>query len=570
MSSASRLRSVLVAAALGLSALPISAQEDRGLAGAYLAARHASAFSDFEAAATYYTRALTRDPGNAELIENAMLAYVGLGQVDRAVPLARKLQDSGTDSQISSMILLTEQLGDEDYEGALAAIADGATVGPLVDGLVTAWADIGTGDTDAALPAFDEAASTTGLQSFGLYHKALALAVIGDFEAAQTILSGESGSPLRLTRRGAMAQAQILSQLGRNADAIELIDSGFGDDLDPGLAELRSRLDSGDTVPFTLIGDAKDGLAEVFYTVAGALNGEATDSYTLLYTRIAEFLRPDHVDAILLSAALLEAQDRHALATAAYDRVPRDDPAFHAAEIGRAAALSAQGKTDAAIEVLEQLSEARGDQPPVWVTLGDSLRSEERYAEAVEAYDRAIELFGEPEPAHWIVYYARAISYERIDDFASAEPDFRMALELNPGQPQVLNYLGYSYIEKNENLDEAMDMIEEAVAARPEDGYITDSLGWGLFRLGRYDEAVGHMERAAALTPVDPIINDHLGDVYWAVGREIEAQFQWHRALSFDPDPDEAERIRRKLEVGLDEVLEEEGADPLDMADGED
>jgi tetratricopeptide (TPR) repeat protein len=92
-----------------------------------------------------------------------------------------------------------------------------------------------------------------------------------------------------------------------------------------------------------------------------------------------------------------------------------------------------------------------------------------------------------------------------------------------------------------------------------------------MYRLGRYDEAVGNMERAAELMPIDPVVNDHLGDVYWAVGRKLEAQFQWKRALSFidyenvsdEADPD---RIRRKLEVGLDQVLVEEGAPPLSVA----
>jgi tetratricopeptide (TPR) repeat protein len=136
-----------------------------------------------------------------------------------------------------------------------------------------------------------------------------------------------------------------------------------------------------------------------------------------------------------------------------------------------------------------------------------------------------------------------------------------------------LNYLGYSLVEKRKNLDEALDMIERAVAARPDSGYIVDSLGWVLYRLGRYDEAVGHMERAVELMPVDPVVNDHLGDVFWAVGRKREAEFQWKRALSFiragegdgEADPD---RIRRKLEVGLDVVLAEEGAEPLKVANG--
>ena len=96
-----------------------------------------------------------------------------------------------------------------------------------------------------------------------------------------------------------------------------------------------------------------------------------------------------------------------------------------------------------------------------------------------------------------------------------------------------------------------------------------DSLGWVLYRLGRYEEAVGHMELAVELEAVDPIVNDHLGDVYWAVGRYREARFQWNRALSFDPEEKEADRIRRKLEVGLDQVLEEEGAPPLKLTKDE-
>ena len=146
-----------------------------------------------------------------------------------------------------------------------------------------------------------------------------------------------------------------------------------------------------------------------------------------------------------------------------------------------------------------------------------------------------------------------------------ADADFRKALELNPDQPLVLNYLGYSLVERGEKLDEALGMIQRAVAAQPDSGYIVDSLAWALFTLGRYSEALDPMERASILEPVDPIVTDHLGDVYWAVGRKLEAEFQWHRALSFDPEEEQATRIRRKLEIGLDAVLAEEGALPLDQ-----
>jgi len=285
-----------------------------------------------------------------------------------------------------------------------------------------------------------------------------------------------------------------------------------------------------------------------------------------LYSRAAEHLRPDHIEAILMSAAFLEELEQYDLAKATYDRVPRDDPAFHAAELGRAAALRRAGREDAAIEVLRQLQETHGELPTVHVTLGDVFRRLERYDEAGAAYDKAINLFASESRNQWFAYYVRAITRERTDRWAEAETDFRKALELNPNQPQVLNYLGYSLVEKNIKLEEALAMIEKAVEAEPNSGYIVDSLGWVLFRMGKYDQAVGHLERAAELEAVDPIVNDHLGDVFWAVGRKIEAEFQWNRALSFEPTEEDAKRIRRKLEVGLDAVLEEEGEPALQLA----
>ena len=176
------------------------------------------------------------------------------------------------------------------------------------------------------------------------------------------------------------------------------------------------------------------------------------------------------------------------------------------------------------------------------------------------AYDAAIALVPDPQPVHWVLYYTRGISNERAGNWPAAEADFREALVLSPDQPMVLNYLGYSLVEQGRDLDEALDMIERAVAGQPDDGYITDSLGWVLYRMGRYEEAVPHMLRAVELTPDDPIINDHLGDVLWKVGRIREAEFQWRRALSFGPAPDlDMDRVRRKLEVGLDQVISEAG-----------
>ena len=196
----------------------------------------------------------------------------------------------------------------------------------------------------------------------------------------------------------------------------------------------------------------------------------------------------------------------------------------------------------------------------IFVSLGDLYRRSERFEDAAEAYTRAIDLIDAPSANDWRTFYVRGIAHERMGAWEKAEADFRQSLSLSPDQPLVLNYLGYSLVEMNLKIDEAKSMIERAVAGDPGNGYITDSLGWVLYKTGDYEAAVPHMERAAELLPNDPIINDHLGDVLWKVGRKTEAVFQWKRALSFEPEEDEAERIRRKLDVGLDVVLEEEAA----------
>ena len=548
-------------------ALPAQAED----AGGYLAARSAIVASDFAEAAQYYARALVRDPGNVSLLENAATAYLGLGDLDRAAPIARRLIQSGADSQLSGLILFGDAARNGNWNIIGQDLDAGQTVGPLFDGLARAWALVGDGRMTDAIAAFDEVGNSQGVEAFGLYHKALALAAVGDFEGSAEIFSGESGNTIRLTRRGLIAYVEVLSQLERNADALELIGATFGSNLDPYLEDVVRRLQADEVLPFTTVRSAQDGMSEVYYSIASALQGEAQQAYTLLYSRMAVALRPDHIDALLMTAELLEDLERYDLATEVYDTVPRDDPSFHAAELGRAEALRRSGREDAAIEVLRQLTESHGELPLVHVTLGDTLRGMERFEESIKPYDDALALIETPEEQHWIVYFARGISHERTGEWDKAEADFRKALELRPEQPQVMNYLGYSFLEMQTNYEEALDLIERAVALRPDSGYIIDSLGWGLYRLGRYDEAVVHMEKAVELMPIDPVVNDHLGDVYWAVGRKREAEFQWHRALSFidhedasgDIDP---ERVRRKLEVGLDRVLQEEGAPPLRVA----
>lgn len=537
-----------------------------GTSGSYLAARQASIQNDYVQAAEYFTRALALDPGNPSLMEAVISSNINSGRTDRAWPVARRMVDSGLDSQIANLALLVQMAAEGNFDALRASLDDGESVGALVDGLAHAWATFAEGDVAAALAGFDAAASQPGLDSFARVHKAMALAAVGDFEGADEILSGRATGPLQVSPRSILAHAQVLAELDRRDDAVALIDDVFGANPDPLFVSLRADLLDGAPVSYDVARTGAEGIGEVLHAVGAALTGEAAPGFALIYARLAAFLNPANSDAVLLSAALLEEMGQYDLATRAYDTVSPDHPAYVQAEIGRAQALRDAGRADAAVEALTQLARRHPDLRIVHYRLGDLLRGLDRHAEATPAYDRAIDLTPEPGRQDWPLFFSRGITLERTDRWPEAEADFRLALDLEPGQPQVLNYLGYSLVEMQIKLDEALDMIERAVAARPDDGYITDSLGWVLYRLGRYDEAIVHMERAVELQPVDPIINDHLGDVLWAVGRQTEARFQWHRAMSFDPEPEDAARIRRKLEIGLDAVLAEEGAEPLAVA----
>jgi tetratricopeptide (TPR) repeat protein len=547
---------------------PATAQEP---AGAYLAGRAATYDSDFAAAANYYTQALVRDPQNAVLMESVVFAQMALGELKRAHPVAQRMWDDGINSQIANMVMVGGFTQTQDYQALLDRDPERHGIGPLVDGLVTAWAHLGAGNVTQAMAEFDRVAEDEGLRLFAQYHRALALASVGDYEASEAMFAADDGRLSKITRRAVLARVQVLSQLDRNDQAMTFLTDAFGTQLDPALTVIYSRLTDGETLPFIQAASVTDGIAEVFYTVASALSGEAADDYVLVYARMASVLSPDHIDSVLLSADLLEKLGRYDLSVATYKLVQPGHPDYHAAEMGRAEALRRAAKPDAAIEVLEQLTREFPNQANVYSSLGDLLRQQEDYSRAVTAYDTALSILDQENASSWFILYARGISHERLQNWDQAEADFRAALALNPDRPEVLNYLGYSLVEKQIKLDEALGMIERAVAARPDSGYIRDSLGWVLYRLGRYDEASAHMEQAVALMPVDPVVNDHLGDVFWAVGRYLEAEFQWKRALSFvDPEDTDSEadpdRIRRKLEIGLDQVLSEEGAEPLKMA----
>lgn len=554
-----RLSALLIAAAL--TGAPAGAQVGpNGIdqAGAYLAARQAAADKDFAAAAAWHDRALLADPGNPVLLEGAVTAHLALGELGAAAKAGQKLLDGGKPNQIAWLAVLAERVQAGDFAAVLQGQKEGQSIGALVDRLIEAWAEVGTGKMSDALADFDAIMAEPGTGAFGLYHKALALAASGDFEGADALLSSPEAAGVMSLRRAVLAHAQILSQLERNADAVALIDRTAGPRPDATATDLRRRLAAGEPVPFTAARSAVDGMAEVFFTLATALNTEADQTYVLLYARTALALRPDHVDAALMSAGILESLNQFSLASAVFAQVPDSDPAALAARIGQADAAIRLGQVDEAVSLLQDLAARHPEAIEVHTALGDALRRQERCDLAIAAYSTAIALVPEPQAGHWPLFYKRAGCHVRLDQWDKAEEDFSFGLTLAPDEPRLLNELGYTWVDRGENLEKALEMIQRAVAKAPDTGYIVDSLAWAYYRLGRFEEAVAPQEKAALLMPLDPIITDHLGDIYWMVGRKREAMFQWRRALSFEPEEKDKARILRKLDVGLDTVLEEE------------
>ncbi|MFT6226743.1 MAG: tetratricopeptide (TPR) repeat protein [Paracoccaceae bacterium] len=551
-------RAILALALTGFAGAEVHAAS-RSLAGSYLSARHATQRNDLAAASEYWTQALALSPSNDRLREQALNFKVMAGDLTIAATLAEALFRRDPEHRLANLTLVADAFSSASFDAALDRIetsAEGAFP-PLLSSLLSGWAQTGRGDRAAAEAAF---AVGTGdgnamYDLFGGYHSGLALMTFGDFDAAAEVFARTAeaigGGGARLARAHGIA----LEAAGRPDEAKALwqdaIDNGRADVL---LSAELERLEAGK--PGALpVRSARSGAAEAMFSIAGALSQERGGPAALLYGQLALSLRPELHEARLLVGELLDAQSQHAMAAASFAAVPRTSPFHVSAEIGRAEALRQMEREPEAIVALQVLSESYPDALQAHIALGDLLRREERFAEAAVAYTRALDLVPNPQERHWALFYERGIALERSGEWDGAEADFLKALELQPEQPLALNYLGYSWVEQNRNLVEALSMIERAVAQRPDDGYITDSLGWVLYRMGEHDKAVPLLERAVELTPVDPVINDHLGDALWMVGRKREAEFQWRRALSFKPDEDEAERIRNKLARGLDAVL---------------
>jgi tetratricopeptide (TPR) repeat protein len=519
--------------------------------GGFMAGQQAMKDLRTAEAARYFTDVAEVEWDNPLLVERAFVAQAADGQIDKAAATAKHLMDLQPGSELAELVIATEALKQRRYgtvERQLEQMAQDSFSG-ITAGILRGWALVGEGRGDEA-EAFMQRLGADGLEDFLLFHQALMAELSGDTELAlgyaERAFDAEPYIP-----RIAEAYARLLATNGDPEAAIDVLDEFEAQGLNhPTTTRLREIIDAGER-PSAYPASVQVGAAEMFHGIGAALSRDGSPDLALVFLRLAHYLDPAGEVIPMSIGELLDIAEQHEAANALYDAIPASSAMKPTAVVRIAQNLDAQGDRDEAIRRLRNIVSLNPEDLTAVTALGDLLSTNEDWLEAAEAYTTALDLAAPEDAADWGLHYVRGIAYERGGDWAKAEADLQKALELNPDQPSVLNYLGYSWIDMDMNLDEALGMIEKAVEARPQDGYIIDSLGWAFYKLGRLDEAVTTLERAVSLLPNDPELNDHLGDAYWRVGREREARFQWNIAQSVDTIGKVAARAAPKLENGL-------------------
>lgn len=531
----------------------VGVYEATTISGLFLAAALAETERDVPSAADFYRQAYELDPTSNRFLQSAFTMELADGRMTGALDLAAILAASG-DTGMSRLTLALDAVRQRSYRVALRELETYQTdgFGDLVSVLIGAWALHGSGDTEAALASLDTLDGPAWVELYSTYHAGMIRLASGDAAGAlqnlEEAYSTDAGA-LRLVQ----GYAQALIANGQQEEAIEVLNGFLA--LAPVNAVIKADLEAaqdGRALEHR-VSTPQQGAAEVLYGLGLALGQDGAEEVGAIYLNLALFTRENHTLARFGLARVYEDLELWERAIETYDGMDDGHPLKHTAEIRLGVLLDQLERPDEADAHLQALIDANPNDLEAISTFGSVLRFRQDFEQAADIYTLGIDtLNGDPRSEHWTLFYQRGITFERTERWTQAEADFLTALDLSPQQPDVMNYLAYTWVDRGEHLERSIDMLEQAVEMRPDAGYIVDSLGWVYFRLGRFDDAVEQLERAVILDPSQGVIHDHLGDAYWMVGRRLEARFQWSHARDFD-DTDEVddETIVRKLQRGL-------------------
>ena len=533
---------------------------DASLYGLFLAGEAALDRGSSVDAAGFLGRASEIEP-DPYLKERAFTAAVVAGEIDRAaaVPLVAG-QGSLAADRLDRLVRAVEALATNHPAQSYALLTGEPPAGQTAQAVVllAPWAAAAAGDWTAALtPAPATATDAPQLTVlFAAFDRSRLLERNGRLGEAETLLKTLSANPDDVAF--VLGYGAFLERRGRRTEAVALYDRTLARTRDVDVVAARDRAKAGRPAPTQP--SLQEGAGEALLAPAATLISRRQPELGLALMRLALRLDPKLDDAwMAVGDAMAAAGDADA-AAGAYRQIAASSSKYGDAESRLAWILQKAGDSDGALTMARSWLERSKNDPEALSLYGDLLRENGRFEESVEVMDRLIAQNGAGEVEPWRLYFLRGISFEQSGRWDKAEPDLEQALKLNPAEPEIMNYLGFGWANRSQHLDQALELLQKAVALRPNSGEIRDSLGWAKYRQGHYADAVRDLERAVGLAPAEPDVNDHLGDAYWRVGRKLEAEFQWRRVLSLNPDEKLKAAVDAKLQGGLDAVAASPGA----------
>ncbi len=518
--------------------------------GLYLAGQAALDQGRGGEAAGFFAQAARQDTDTSSIKIHAFVAALVSGDIARAASLAPGPDDGSISEQRLGRLTRAVEALAENHGGEAQTLLSTPPLSPPDDAatrLLLPWAAADAGDWKTALAAPD-ANDDHLVAQVSLLDQALLYEHRGDIGHAGQVfgklLTQSDGAGLYTTAYG-----EFLQRHGHTATAINLYQAALKGDANNALVQdALTRAKAGRAPPTAPT--FAEGAGRALLAPAALLLAEKQPQLGLVYLRLVLRLDPKRDEAWLLVGDTLTAGGQVEGARDAYAQPQPGSPSYVSARERLISSYDDPSDAPIELKLAQETAKAAPDDPDAMALLADALRLNDRYTESAQVLDKLIAQTGPK--AGWNLYYMRGVALDQAGNWTGAERDLKQALALSPDEPEVLNYLGYSWVDRGVDLSGAKAMIERAVAAKPDSGAIVDSLGWAYYRLGQYPQAVEQLERAAELEPADPDINDHLGDAYWRDGRRTEARFQWSQVLTMQPSDKLRAQVEAKLKSGLD------------------
>lgn len=528
-------------------------------AGSYLAARFARQDAKQQDAARLMSEALAHDPRNLDLRRDTIRQLIIAGEAAEAMEQVNKIPAMVHTHPLTRLVMLTHYIEEGEAEKASALLKAHKTEGilGLLEPVAQQWLALEMDDKTLLPMTLSqlEKKQTGYAERLLSYHMGLLNHAADYNKIAHEQLQASTADIKAIPARMVYSYINFLRQTGEDTLAkatIARYHQQFSQShhIPTSLDEWGQYVEA-HTLPKT----TKEGVAEILFSVGNVLFSANNREETQFYLQLSLFLRPDFAPAQTLLARVAESYGEYDHALDLYRAIHPESIYAHQAAREMVINHYQKGALLEAQEAFDQLRERFAVNEKDWFAYGNMLRSEEKFEKAVVAYSEAIALTEAQKKEMWQLYFARGAAYERNGEWEEAERDLTHALSLDGNQPDVLNYLGYSWAEQGSDLAKAREYVARALRMAPNAGHIVDSMGWIEYRLGKFELAVKYLEHAAVLTPNDPTVNDHLGDALYRVGRIEEAKFQWNRALSFKPDEALEVKIQEKLASGLPEFV---------------